>query len=125
MQKDAKPKIMVVDDEENILISLTFLLEKEGYQVKSASNGMDAIELFKTYRPSIVLLDVMMPEMDGFTAASTIRALDTKSETSIIFLTAKGTKDDRRVGYLSGADDYVVKPFDNSSILEKISEKVS
>ncbi len=125
MDKAKKTRIMLVDDEENILISLTFLLRKEGYEVRSAKNGLDALDLYKSFKPDVILLDVMMPEMDGFTVAGMIRSLDADSETSIIFLTAKGTPDDRKIGYLSGADDYVVKPFDNKSILEKISEKVS
>lgn len=117
-------KIMLVDDEENILISLSFLLEKEGYTVATATNGAEALEQYRAFKPDIVLLDVMMPEMDGFTTAGMLRALDTRSRTSIIFLTAKGTTEDRRIGYLSGADDYIVKPFHNQTILDKVAEKV-
>lgn len=117
-------KIMLVDDEENILISLSFILKKEGYSVATAKNGTEALELYKSFKPQIILLDVMMPKMDGFTVASKLRSLDEHSEISIIFLTAKGTSQDRQKGYMSGADDYIVKPFDNSSLLEKVAEKV-
>ena len=113
-------KIMLVDDEENILISLSFILKKEGYSVATAKNGTEALELYKSFKPQIILLDVMMPKMDGFTVASKLRSLDEHSEISIIFLTAKGTSQDRQKGYMSGADDYIVKPFDNSSLLEKV-----
>lgn len=117
-------KIMLVDDEENILISLSFILEKEGYSVATAKNGTEALELYKSFKPQIILLDVMMPKMDGFTVASKLRSMDEHSEISIIFLTAKGTSQDRQKGYMSGADDYIVKPFDNRSLLEKVAEKV-
>ena len=115
--------ILVVDDEESIVFSLEFLLKKEGYHVRTAANGVLALEAFKEAQPDIILLDVMMPEMDGYETAKQIRALDPTSKTSIIFLTAKGTTRDRREGYMSGADDYVVKPFENEAILEKIREK--
>lgn len=115
--------ILVVDDEESIVFSLEFLLKKEGYQVRTAANGVLALEAFKEAQPDVILLDVMMPEMDGYETAKKIRAQDPTSKTSIIFLTAKGRTRDRREGYMSGADDYVVKPFENEAILEKIREK--
>ncbi|MEM1136700.1 MAG: response regulator [Bacteroidota bacterium] len=118
-------KVLIVDDEENILISLSYLLKKEGYTVKTASNGKEALESFKQFKPEIVLLDVMMPEKDGFSTASDIRQIDKKSETHIIFLTAKGTSQDKLQGYISGADDYVVKPFDNEVLLDKIMERLT
>jgi len=122
MSVDSSKKILIVDDEENILISLEYLLKAEGFDVAKAKNGKEAIDQFSTYRPHVILMDVMMPVMDGVEAAKAIRSLDADSQTSIIFLTAKGTTDDRRVGYLVGADDYVVKPFDNEIILNKIKE---
>jgi len=117
-------KILVVDDEENILISLTYLLKKEGFTVQTATNGKEALELFKQFKPQVILLDVMMPEKDGFSTAKDIRSIDKKSDTYIIFLTAKGTSQDKMKGYISGADDYVVKPFDNEILLDKIMERI-
>ena len=117
-------KILVVDDEENILISLTYLLKKEGFTVQTATNGKEALERFKQFKPEVILLDVMMPEKDGFSTANEIRNIDKKSDTYIIFLTAKGTSQDKMKGYISGADDYVVKPFDNEILLDKIMERI-
>lgn len=118
-----KATVLVVDDEVNIVMSLSFLLRQEGYQVVTAYDGAAGLAQYAAHRPDIVLMDVMMPKMDGFAAATAIRSLDTSSTTSIIFLTAKGTSMDKQIGYMSGADDYVVKPFDNEMILEKVKEK--
>ena len=118
-------KVLIVDDEENIRLSLSFMLKKEGYEVATASNGVEAIDVYRDFQPKIVLLDVMMPEMDGYATAEKLRLLDDHSEISILFLTAKGTVDDRRMGYMSGGDDYIVKPFDNENLLEKVAEKAS
>ena len=118
-------KVLIVDDEENIRISLSFLLKKEGYDVLTASNGLEAIEKYKEFKPNIILLDVMMPKMDGYEAAEQLRLLDDQSEINIIFLTAKGTPDDRRMGYMSGGDEYIVKPFENDRLLEKVAEKAA
>lgn len=124
MSKPSKEKIrvLIVDDEPNIITSINYFLKQEGYEVASATNGLMAVEAYRNYNPDIILLDVMMPEMDGFETARRIRMLDRSSKTAIIFLTAKGTAQDRRTGYMSGADDYIVKPFDNEVILQKISE---
>ena len=118
------PKILIVDDEENIITTISFLLIKEGYITETANNGQNAIEKFQSFAPDVVLLDVMMPIMDGIEAAKEIRRLDTQSKTSIIFLTAKGTPKDKLSGYTSGGDEYVVKPFENEYLLELIAEKV-
>jgi len=113
-------KVLIVDDEVNIIYSLNLLLEKSGFDVYSANNGIEAVEQFKATQPDIILLDIMMPKMDGFATAKAIRALDKKSETKIIFLTARGTISDRMKAYELGGDDYIIKPFNNSDILEKI-----
>lgn len=121
--KDKTIKVLLVDDEPNILTSLSFLLSKENISTATAQNGKEAINQFKIFQPDVVLLDVMMPEMDGFAAAAEIRKIDKDSNTHIIFLTAKGTTADKITGYSKGGDDYVIKPFKNSEILEKIKEK--
>lgn len=115
--------VLVVDDEPNIVTSLAFLLKKEGYSVVTAADGHQAIKQYQRHKPDIILLDVMMPGKDGLETSKSIRALDSYSRTRIIFLTARGAATDRQLGYMSGADDYVVKPFDNQMILEKIEEK--
>lgn len=122
MDKASHSCVLVVDDEENIVKSLSFVLSRAGHTVVTAASGLEAIEQYKVHRPTIILLDVMMPEMDGYQTARCIRALDAGSETSIIFLTALGTIVDRQQGYFAGADDYVVKPFDNQMILDKVQE---
>lgn len=116
-----KKKILIVDDEENIVISLSFLLKQEGYIIETAQNGKAAIEQFEQFQPDIILLDVMMPVMDGFEAAQHIRKIATK-ELHIVFLTAKGTVQDKLDGYKSGAEYYIVKPFDNEELLTLLKE---
>ena len=120
MEKDLH--ILIVDDEPNILTALRFLLEKEGYRVSQAEDGKAAVEEFKKGQPDIIVMDVMMPEMDGFTAAKEIRQLDTQGHTRLLFLTAKGTPQDRMTGYSSGGERYLVKPFDNQQLLQQIKE---
>lgn len=114
-------KVLIVDDEKNIIFALRLLLGKEGYTVESANNGIQAIKQFSEFKPDIILLDIMMPEMDGYDTAKKIRELDGESETTIIFLTARGTVFDKMKAYENGGDDFIVKPFDNQKILEKIA----
>lgn len=119
---DNPKSILIVDDEVNIVISLAFLLEKEGFQVQTAANGAEALQKYTDHKPEIILLDVMMPIMNGYETARKIRSIDVDSATRILFLTARGTQEDRQEGYVSGADDFIVKPFDNEEILNKIRE---
>ena len=114
-------KILVVDDDESIVIALKALLELEGYEVSTAANGTEAEEVFEAFGPDLVLLDVSMPQKSGFEVARVLR----KQETKIIFLTAKGMQQDKREGYATGADDYIVKPFANEEILEAIAFQLS
>lgn len=119
---DAQAKILIVDDEPNIVTALEFLLEREGYRIKKAYNGMEALAVARQFHPDIVLLDVMMPEMDGFEAARRIRQLPSLENAKIIFLTAKGTQSDRQTGYNNGAEYYIVKPFDNAELVGVVNE---
>lgn len=116
-------KILIVDDEKNIIFALNILLRESGYEVSEALNGVEAIEKYKSFKPDIILLDIMMPEKDGFETAKIIRKLDRESNTKIIFLTAKGTITDKMKAYEHGGDDYIIKPFNNKDLLEKISTK--
>jgi len=115
-------KILVVDDEENIVFALRLLLEKSGYEVLTASDGLMALEVYQKFKPDVVLLDIMMPKLDGFETAKEFRKLDVDSQLRIIFLSAKGATLDKMVAYEKGGDDYIVKPSNNTEILEKIED---
>ena len=115
-------KILIVDDEPNIILVLEFLLEKQGYQVKKAFDGLHALEILVDFTPDVIVLDVMMPNMDGFETASAIRKIPELEATTIVFLTAKGTETDRRQGYNTGAEYYMIKPFDNAVFVSTVNE---
>ena len=100
-------KILVVDDEELLVKGIRFNLQNDGYEVLTGSNGLDALNLAQKESPDLIILDVMMPEMDGLTACSRIREF---SDVPIILLTAKTTDLDKLIGFDSGADDYLTKP---------------
>lgn len=110
-------KILVVDDDINICELLRLYLEKEGYEVVISNDGADAVSTFKNTCPDLVLLDIMLPKLDGWQVCREIRKF---SETPIIMLTAKGEVFDRVLGLELGADDYVVKPFDTKEVLARI-----
>ncbi len=112
-----KEKILVVDDDTSICELLRVYLEKEDYQVVIANDGMSAVSTFKEESPSLVLLDIMLPKLDGWQVCREIRKF---SETPIIMLTAKGEVFDRVLGLELGADDYVVKPFETKEIVARI-----
>ncbi len=115
-------KILVVDDEPNIVIALEYLLQREGYQVQKAYNGQQALDLLESWTPDIVVLDVMMPGMNGFEVARRLRQISALELTKIIFLTAKGTQSDKESGYASGAEYYMIKPFDNDVFVSTVNE---
>ncbi|MBR3948152.1 MAG: response regulator transcription factor [Clostridia bacterium] len=110
-------KILVVDDDLNICELLRLYLTKDGYNVVVANDGQSAVSMFQEENPSLVLLDVMLPKLDGWQVCREIRKF---SETPIIMLTAKGEVFDRVLGLELGADDYVVKPFDTKEIVARI-----
>jgi DNA-binding response OmpR family regulator len=101
-------KILVVDDEDLLVKGIRFNLQNDGYEVVTGSTGLDAIEMAKLYNPDLIVLDVMMPQMDGLTACSHIRDF---SNVPIILLTAKADDMDKLIGFDHGADDYLTKPF--------------
>ena len=101
-------KILVVDDEELLVKGIRFNLQNEGYEVLTGSNGVEAVQITKESSPDLIILDVMMPEMDGMTACAQIREF---SNVPIILLTAKTDDMDKLMGFEHGADDYVTKPF--------------
>jgi len=110
-------KILIVEDDANIAQLLHLYLEKEGFETQIAANGGKGVELFRSYQPDLVLLDIMLPVMDGWSVLRKIRA---ESKTPVIMLTAKGETDDRVTGLEQGADDYIVKPFETKEVLARI-----
>ena len=101
-------KILVVDDEELLVKGIRFNLQNDGYEVIAGNNGLEALQLAQSEKPDLIVLDVMMPEMDGLTACSKIREF---SNVPIILLTAKSEDMDKLMGFENGADDYLTKPF--------------
>ena len=113
----ANEKILVVDDDANICELLRLYLTKEGYQVTTANDGEEGLEKFNQLKPDMVLLDVMMPRMDGLEVCRRIRKL---GNTPVMMLTAKGETFDKVLGLELGADDYMVKPFDTKEVVARI-----
>lgn len=111
--------ILVVDDEKDIIDLLKYNLQKEGYTVQTAQNGKRALEQAQK-RPDLIVLDVMMPEMDGWEVCRELKRRDLTSSIPIIFLTAKGTEVDEVVGLELGADDYIVKPISIRKLVARI-----
>ena len=109
--------VLIVEDDHNIAELLQMYLEKEGYAVTTAGDGGKGLEKFRAIKPDLVLLDVMMPVMDGWAVCKTIRA---ESQTPVIMLTAKGETDDKVTGLKTGADDYITKPFEMKEVLARI-----
>lgn len=106
----SKEKILLVDDEPDILEFIGYNLKKEGYEVATSTNGKDAIEMAKKTSPDLIILDVMMPEMDGIETCHELRQIDTLKHTLIAFLSARGEDYSQVAGFDAGADDYITKP---------------
>ena len=109
--------VLIVEDDKNIAELLQMYLEKEGYAVTVAHDGGAGLSKFRAIKPDLVLLDVMMPVMDGWGVCKAIRA---ESQTPVIMLTAKGETDDKVTGLRTGADDYITKPFEMKEVLARI-----
>ena len=110
-------KILVVDDDQNICELLRLYIEKEGFEVRIANDGRKALEIFEEQNPDLIMLDIMLPELDGWQVCREIRK---KSQCPIIMLTAKGEVFDKVLGLELGADDYVVKPFETKEVVARI-----
>ena len=119
--KKTTTKILVVDDDPDIIEILTYNLSNEGYNVKSAFNGIEALKKAKKFIPDIILLDVMMPEMDGIEACSNLREIESLSKSRIIFLSARSEDFTLIAAFDAGADDYINKPVKPKILLKKIS----
>jgi len=112
-----KTKVLVIDDDINICELIKLYLEKEGYEIMTAYNGIKAIEAFKEHTPSIIILDIMLPGVDGWQVCREIRKV---SSIPIIMLTAKGETFDKVLGLELGADDYMVKPFEPKELVARV-----
>ncbi len=115
-------KILVVDDEPNIVVPLQFLMEQKGYKTMTASSGEEAIETIQKYKPDLILLDIMLPGIDGFEVCEIVRLNSDWKHIKVIFLTAKGREADRARGMVLGADCYITKPFSNADVIAKVQE---
>ena len=113
----AQEKILVVDDDTNICELLRLYLEKDGYEVMIANNGGDAVKMFRDLSPDLMLLDIMLPVLDGWQVCREVRKF---SDKPVIMLTAKGETFDKVLGFELGADDYVVKPFDAKEVMARV-----
>lgn len=113
----AKQKVLIVDDDENIAELISLYLVKECFDTKIVYNGEDALSAYETYHPNLILLDLMLPGIDGYQVCREIRA---KSSTPIIMLSAKGEVFDKVLGLELGADDYIMKPFDSKEMVARV-----
>ncbi|NIZ01692.1 response regulator transcription factor [Thalassospira lucentensis] len=115
-----RPKVLIAEDEETIVESLSFLMDKEGYDVSVATDGQTAINMIARDTPDMVLLDVMMPGCDGFEVVRAVRADPRTKSIPIMMLTAKTREVDRRKGLELGVDDFVTKPFSTRDVVSRV-----
>ncbi len=113
-------RILIVDDEPNILMSLEFLMKKEGYEVFIARDGGEAIKIIDSDKPDVVVLDIMMPNVDGYEVCQYIKGDADKRQTQVIFLSAKSKQEDIDKGYDMGADLYLTKPFSTRNLVKEV-----
>ncbi|HSR71734.1 MAG TPA: response regulator [Kiloniellales bacterium] len=112
--------VLVVDDEPNIVLSLEFIMKQAGFDVRVARDGDEALSAIERERPDVVLLDVMMPERDGYDVCQRIRANPDWQDIHIIMLTAKGRDIEREKGMALGANDYITKPFSTREVVARV-----
>jgi two-component system, OmpR family, alkaline phosphatase synthesis response regulator PhoP len=117
-------KILLVDDEPDILEFLGYNLKKEGYNVLTATNGIDAIEIAKKEKPDLIILDVMMPEMDGMEVCKELRKISSLKNVMITFLTARNEEYSQISGFDSGSDDYITKPIKPTVFVSRVKDIV-
>ncbi len=114
-------KILIVDDDPSIVMSLEFLLKKSGCEVFIAANGREAMEKVNAHEPDLVLLDIMMPEVDGYEVCEYVKKNYLMTAIKVIFISAKSKDEDIKKAYAKGADLFVIKPFSTRRLLEKIA----
>ena len=115
-------EILIVDDEQNVIVPIQFLMEQQGYRVMIAERGEDALDLIYQYKPDLVLLDIMLPGIDGYEVCEIIRLNPNYRNVKIIFLTAKGREEEIAKGLALGADAYITKPFSNIELVATVKE---
>ena len=113
-------KILIVDDEPNIVISLEFLMKKEGFEIAVANDGEEALAKVASFKPNLMLLDVMMPKKSGFEVCEALRTDPANADLQIVMLTAKGRDTEVAKGLAIGADAYVTKPFSTKELVAKV-----
>jgi len=116
--------VLVVDDEPNIVLSLEFLMKQAGLEVRTASDGQAALEAVRSQLPDLILLDISMPNGDGFEVCRKIRANPDWRGVRIIMLTAKGRDSEREKGLAAGADDYITKPFSTHDVINRVEAQI-
>ena len=116
----AQPRILIIEDERGLTQSLSWYFNREGYETQVADNGTDGLRKAQTTLPDVILLDIMLPGLNGLDVCRELRAGERTREIPIIMLTAKAEETDQVVGYSLGADDYVTKPFSNKVLLHKV-----
>jgi len=120
LQRANQARILVVDDESDILTLLEYNLKKAGFQVLQAKDGPEAIEAARTHRPDLVLLDIMLPDMEGTEVLKRLKSLDATRAIPVIMLTAKGEEIDKIIGFELGAEDYITKPFSPRELILRV-----
>ena len=113
-------QILIVDDEPNVVVPIQFLLEQQGYNVLIAERGEDALDLIYQHKPDLVLLDIMLPGIDGYEVCEIVRLNPDYRDVKMIFLTAKGREVDIAKGMALGADAYITKPYTNDELMTKL-----
>ena len=115
-------EILIVDDEPSIVVPIQFLMEQQGYNVLVAENGEDALDIIYKYTPDLILLDIMLPRIDGYEVCDIVRLDPRYRDIKIIFITAKGREVEIAKGLALGADAYITKPFSNTELVSKVKE---
>ena len=115
-------EILIVDDEPGVVVPIQFLMEQQGYRVMTAERGEDALDLIYQYKPDLVILDIMLPGIDGYEVCEIIRLNPDFRDVKIIFLTAKGRESEIAKGLALGADAYISKPFSNTTLVARVKE---
>jgi two-component system alkaline phosphatase synthesis response regulator PhoP len=114
-------KVLIIEDDPSFLRAISHIVEKEGYSVTSASNGMKGLSMAKEEKPDLLILDVMLPGIDGFEICNQLRNESQTAKLPIIMLSAKGQENDKATGLNVGADEYLTKPVERAVLLEKIT----
>ncbi len=114
-------RVLIVDDDPSIVVALEFLMEQNGFEVLVARSGEEAIESISKFQPHLILLDIMLPGIDGFEVCEIVRLKPDWREIKVVFLTAKGSEEDIARGMVLKADAYIVKPFTNTQVVEAVN----